>query len=462
MSGWLTDMLVATALLMAAVLLVRRHAARLFGARAAYGLWAIPALRVLTPSLPSDWIGEAGPVFVTPLPHADVLAVSSTSTFNWSPVLLAIWATGALFFLAAQLRDYLVFARALQSRSTAGPRDGRVAISTCSGLASPLALGFVHPKVMLPADFAVRFAPEEQRLALAHELAHHRRGDLFANLAGMIVLAAHWFNPLAHFAWRAFRDDQEAACDASILVTASADERKSYGLALIKAATAPVPMAACGMGAVSAIRGRLGHLARRAPSRWASRTGFALIVFCAPVTAMATASHGLPAFTPGQIGSIALSLGGDLSTQQIQLLAVQMPALAAETENIARTALNSGHGAPHAQIVAPSPTLPTRPANNPLTEKKTLAALTDATLPSPAAPQMLASGCQAMIHRRTVVSVMPDGSLLQRDIVIARCVGGESMGQRIVRLQERGARRRAIVIGLPEAGPFGVETGETL
>ena len=61
--------------------------------------------------------------------------------------------------------------------------------------------------------FARRFTPAEQRLALAHELAHHRRGDLFADLAALLVLALHWFNPIAHRAYRAFRVDQEQACD---------------------------------------------------------------------------------------------------------------------------------------------------------------------------------------------------------------------------------------------------------
>ncbi|MEY4889909.1 MAG: hypothetical protein RIQ75_1039 [Pseudomonadota bacterium] len=65
--------------------------------------------------------------------------------------------------------------------------------------------------VVVPADFADRYDAAEQRFALAHEVTHHRRGDLIANFAGLAVLALHWFNPVAHIAWRAFRMDQEPA-----------------------------------------------------------------------------------------------------------------------------------------------------------------------------------------------------------------------------------------------------------
>ena len=51
MNEWLADTLVATSLLMALVLLVRDPVRRQFGPAAAYGLWLIPALRLLMPPL---------------------------------------------------------------------------------------------------------------------------------------------------------------------------------------------------------------------------------------------------------------------------------------------------------------------------------------------------------------------------------------------------------------------------
>ena len=51
MTEWLTGTLVATSALILLVLLVREPVRRTFGARVAYGLWLIPAARLLMPTL---------------------------------------------------------------------------------------------------------------------------------------------------------------------------------------------------------------------------------------------------------------------------------------------------------------------------------------------------------------------------------------------------------------------------
>ena len=71
--------------------------------------------------------------------------------------------------------------------------------------------------VALPPGFFRNFNERERELALAHEIAHHKSGDLLVNLFAFGLLCLHWFNPLAWIAWRAFRFDQEAACDARVL-----------------------------------------------------------------------------------------------------------------------------------------------------------------------------------------------------------------------------------------------------
>ena len=81
----------------------------------------------------------------------------------------------------------------------------------------PLAFGVLAHYVAFPRDFAERYDAAERELALAHELGHHARGDLLANWAALVVLALHWFNPLAWRAFRAFRADQEMANDARVL-----------------------------------------------------------------------------------------------------------------------------------------------------------------------------------------------------------------------------------------------------
>ena len=91
--------------------------------------------------------------------------------------------------------------------------------------------------IAVPADFDRLYAEHERRLALEHELAHHRSGDLIANLFAFVLLCLQWFNPLAWVAHAAFRFDQEAACDARVLDKAKAQDRADYGRAIAKAAS---------------------------------------------------------------------------------------------------------------------------------------------------------------------------------------------------------------------------------
>ena len=121
----------------------------------------------------------------------------------------------------------------------------------------PVALGLLDRRIVVPADFATRYSAEERRLALDHESIHHRRGDIWWNLVGLFILALNWFNPVAWLAFRAFRADQELACDAAVAAAASADARHDYARALIKSASRPGLIAACPLNHADQLKRRL-------------------------------------------------------------------------------------------------------------------------------------------------------------------------------------------------------------
>src|SRR6185436_10805845 len=121
----------------------------------------------------------------------------------------------------------------------------------------PLALGMLKRLIVQPLHFARRYNPAERRLAMEHELVHHRRGDIWFNLAGLLILAANWFNPIAWFAFHAFRSDQELACDAAVAKRASGDERHDYARALVKSASRPGLIAACPLNPADQLKHRL-------------------------------------------------------------------------------------------------------------------------------------------------------------------------------------------------------------
>lgn len=270
MSGWIIETLIASTLLMLLVLAIREPVSRRFGPRIAYALWLLPALRMVLPPLPESWgTAEVAPVTKVAVMIGQAAPAVPTTVTNGVLALAALWAVGSLAFLGWHLASYRRFAS--QVRRDCAPlcdHDAFV-VQASANVRSPLAFGVLGKMVVVPADFADRYDAAEQRLALEHEVAHHRRGDLIANMAGLAVLALHWFNPVAHIAWRAFRLDQEAACDAMVLKGATPEDRHAYGTALVKSATGGVPLAACTMTAKTGLKTRLRRIVegRLAPMR---------------------------------------------------------------------------------------------------------------------------------------------------------------------------------------------------
>jgi beta-lactamase regulating signal transducer with metallopeptidase domain len=275
MTDWLLETFVAVSLLIVAVLLLRRPVARLFGAGWAYSLWLIPALRIVLPPLPR--LSESLPPVVIFIPATGGTAPlpAEAGSGQWMPLLLATWAGGAVIFLILQWLAYRAFVRQLDgtSRRARPPLYGGIATFVSHIVDGPLALGLLKRRIVVPADFSRRFGPGQRRLAMEHELTHHRRGDLWCNVAAILVLAVNWFNPLAWIAFRAFRTDQELACDAAVAARASAEERLDYALALVKSAARPGLIAACSMNGGGELKRRLRMLRSHRPSRLRSAGG---------------------------------------------------------------------------------------------------------------------------------------------------------------------------------------------
>jgi len=311
MTGWMIETLIASSLLMLAVLALRGAAARAFGPRLAYALWVLPALRMLLPPLPEAIVpapltsllpatpalapvemgtaaaslASTAPVASSPISGIDWLAVLP-------PLLLAVWLLGATAHFAVGLGRYRRFLGAALAEATPLFREGSIVVSLSGAVEGPVAVGLMRRHILLPRDFDTRYGGDCGRLALEHELAHHRRGDLFANLAGLAMLSLHWFNPIAHRAYRAFRIDQELACDATVLRRASAAQRHAYGAALVRSAIGGAPGVVCALGNADQLKGRLRMMARRGPGAFgrASGMGFAVLMLAGGLVLTASAS----------------------------------------------------------------------------------------------------------------------------------------------------------------------------
>lgn len=309
MSDWLIEALTGTSLLMMFVGAMRRPVARLFGAQAAYALWLLPALRMVMPALPG-WtplyvpaagttpaggvtlalVEPAVAATVTPLPAPEPGLVA-----DWPALLLALWAAGAVTWFGWQMLRYRLFLYRALKDSELLTREAGVDVIISAHVDGPMAAGIFKRRIFLPADFLTRYTPAERRAALLHEGAHHDRRDLWANFVGLAVVAAHWWNPVAHIAWRAFRADQEQACDATVLARASGDDRFAYGSAVLKSACVRTPAAACAMNHKSQLKERLTMMKARRFGTLRSLMGTAAVGVALVGGLLATASGAQPA-----------------------------------------------------------------------------------------------------------------------------------------------------------------------
>ncbi len=289
--SWMVEALVASALLIVLVLLIRRPVRRAFGAPVAYALWGLPLIRLFLPPLPQDVREQVAAPLVGPLvaplaqvgqqvtvfivPAAGDAAAPAFLTAGSSLALL--WGLGAAAFIGWHTVAYWRFRRRLLSRAIVLDRVDGVTIVESAAAAGPLAFGVARRFVAFPRDFAARYDTDERESALAHELGHHARGDLIANWLALAVLALHWFNPIAWYAFRAFRADQEMANDARVLARLGAGARHAYACAIVKAAHGGAIAAACHLHTVDDLKGRLKMLGMNRISRTRALTGLATI-----------------------------------------------------------------------------------------------------------------------------------------------------------------------------------------
>ena len=272
MISWLIESLIASTLLMVAVLALRVPVRKAFGPDIAYALWLLPAARLVLPPLPGIWHAAAvAPVlrasqevtvlFVDPVGES---AVGPAAQPLWAilAVLLAIlWVVGAIAFFGWHWHHHVRFCRRMVEQAAASDDLDGVRVIETDAATGPLAFGVLHRYVAFPRDFAERYEPEERDLALAHELGHHARGDLIANWVALAVLALHWFNPIAWRAFRAFRADQEIANDARVLAGMNPMRRHTYACAILKAAhptfLGGAVSATCHLHTIDDLKGRL-------------------------------------------------------------------------------------------------------------------------------------------------------------------------------------------------------------
>ena len=193
------NLVVALAVLVIA--LIRGPVRRLCGPDVAYSLW------ILAP-----WFGFAELFASLGFPIPISFAVSEDLVLAAG----VIWAGGSVVSLTLLALG--------QQRVLRRARSGRM---------GPAVVGILRPRVFLPTDFATRFNAGEQAVIRFHERAHLLRHDVLANAVMALARSILWFNPMVHLAAGLMRQDQEMACDATVLEERP-EQRRRYAATLLK------------------------------------------------------------------------------------------------------------------------------------------------------------------------------------------------------------------------------------
>lgn len=160
-------------------------------------------------------------------PVADRL-LSAASAIRWTEWLPVVWVCGTLGLVGFGLANYIIlnisllkarparrsWAKELQDLSLELNLDRCVALDVHPIVGPLICWTPAGHKIVVPVGLWSELSSDERIAVLHHELSHLRRGDLWKSLAARLILALHWFNPLAWISARRFDESAEWACDA--------------------------------------------------------------------------------------------------------------------------------------------------------------------------------------------------------------------------------------------------------
>jgi uncharacterized protein (TIGR03435 family) len=176
---------------------------------------AVPHRRatVVTPSVSHRESAAAS----TRFDERALVTIPPPSKIPWTSYFLALWAATCAWRLAAVARSYLrlreMKRRAVAARIALPSISRRAALLVSSEVASPVAVGFLHPAVIIPEKLSAQLTACDLEHVLLHEVAHLARRDDWTNLAVRLLGAALALHPVALWILSCIGREREIACD---------------------------------------------------------------------------------------------------------------------------------------------------------------------------------------------------------------------------------------------------------
>ena len=183
---------------------------------------------------------------VQPAPVVSAPADGGNVNVDWPFILLVLWSAGLVAGAAIDLRRMTRTRRVIRRSSPATEQTAATAAELAAAIglrrtptvhissetATPLVVGVLRPRILLPGNGATPLSEGEERMALCHELSHVKRADLWLGLVPAAAERLFFFHPFVRLASREYLLCREAACDAAVIDTLAASPQ-DYGRLLL-------------------------------------------------------------------------------------------------------------------------------------------------------------------------------------------------------------------------------------
>ena len=216
----------------------------------AHLLWLLVLVKLVTPPFLSLPVASLPPVDPQLLVMAGAIPKPSATGPDWQLLAIGMWLSVSALIAVWSLIRIVRFNRLLEvTSSVAGDDLLRVAQESARrlGLKTAPALHLtsanISPmlwwvggriKVYIPASLSAQLPRAQLDLIVAHELGHVCRRDYLVRWLEWLVCVLQWWNPLAWWARRNLRINEELCCD-SLVITALNPHAHNYANCLITA-----------------------------------------------------------------------------------------------------------------------------------------------------------------------------------------------------------------------------------
>ncbi|MDZ7791597.1 MAG: M56 family metallopeptidase [Xanthomonadales bacterium] len=291
------------------VILVRKPLRARLGSSRTYLLWAIPPSSLLAAVAPNQHVASEAMLissergFSASLAGGEALHAGTTAL----EALSVLWVVGSFVCASGMI---LAYRRFLSRVGPFSPISAEIDIAH-GQLDSPALMGLWQPRIVVPSNFDERFDERQRKMIIEHERQHRRRGDHWANVAAAALQCLFWFHPLIWWAGRAFRVDQEMACDAAVL-RHFPQWPQSYAKALIPQLRPQAP-GTCQWSAHGALKERIEMIDQS--SRFQHNSFAGLIFVAILVLAMTATVWSTTAFSDNDTARLYFTIQSKISAE---------------------------------------------------------------------------------------------------------------------------------------------------